>query len=175
MSQFVVFFFWPVLHPAVARLSVVTVSVWIALKASDVIYHIWSSSAIWWWHPSHYNYWQILKYSWQVSWCSRGCYTGLNIERIINIKTANYYYYFFFMHLSGEKSLWGNPSMLPLPIIIFFFSFNTSNFIYLFIIMFLLYQQHKLPWVDEIYKIFTFSNKQYFCKTKYNWYCHYTF
>lgn len=57
--------------------------------------------------------------------------------------------------------------MLPLPIIIFF-SFNTSNFIYLFIIMFLLYQPHKLAWVDEIYKIFTFSNKQYFCKTKYN-------
>ena len=70
------------------------------------------------------------------------------------------------MHLSVLKSVWGNPSTLPLPMIFIFFLILVTLFIYLFI--YLNYQQNKLPWVDKIYKIFTFLNKQYFYKTKYN-------
>ena len=49
---------------------------------------------------------------------------------------------------------------------IYIFLILVTLFIYLFI--YLNYQQNKLSWVDEIYKIFTFLNKQYFYKTKYN-------
>lgn len=49
---------------------------------------------------------------------------------------------------------------------IYIFLILVTLFIYLFI--YLNYQQNKLPWVDKIYKIFTFLNKQYFYKTKYN-------
>ena len=78
----IVLLHWPVLQPFPTRLSIVTVSGWVALKAGDVIHDVLSSSAVWRCQPCYYDNRLVLEYYWYISWRRWRSWRERNIKQI---------------------------------------------------------------------------------------------